>query len=561
VLGSSTRFVYGRHYGSELPDSSFDRQRADRILSFLLNERLVERRHIHRILQPASMRRLRTVHDDDYLESLASPDAMAGILGFQVTPDQHDGYLLSHREQVSGTMWATRLALAGGGVAANLGGGFHHATVDRGQGFCVFNDIAVAIAERRTAGFNDPILVIDLDLHDGDGTRQIFASDPTVHTLSIHNHHLGPLEAVASTSIALDDGVEDERYLTTLRETLPALLTEVRPGLAIYLAGCDPASDDRLGNWRITSEGLLQRDRYVVDSLRSGPGPVPTAIVLAGGYGQEAWRYSARFMSTLAHSGRPVEPPETAWLQLQHFRKIARLLTPGDLTHEPSGSWQLTEDDIDPSGVGRDRRTRFLDYYSPHGIELGLERTGLLDQLRRRGHRSIRLELDLENPREHTLRIRSDDAGGESLIELRARRDTHTVKGMELLWIEWLLLQDPLSRFIPERPALPGQNHTTRVSVCSARSRLFSCCSVSDWSWMGSASLRPTSTSRPRPAPTSISWTHGPRPGSWPCAKLWGRHDWPTRRDCWTKAESSIAAPASRLAGSPRRWSTPSAND
>jgi len=459
LLGSSTRFVYGRHYGVELPDHSFDHQRADRILSFLLNERLVERRHIHRILHPASLRRLRTVHDDDYLESLASPDALTGILGFEVNAKQHDAYLLSHREQVSGTLWATRLALASDGIAINIGGGFHHALSDRGQGFCMFNDVAVAIAERRAAGFDAAILVIDLDLHDGDGTRQIFASDPTVHTFSIHNRHLGPVEAEASTSIALDDGVEDALYLATLRETLPALLAQVRPRLAIYLAGCDPARDDRLGNWRITADGLLRRDRFVIDLLRAGTRRVPTAIVLAGGYGQEAWRYSARFMSTLVHTGRPVEPPETAWLRLQHFRKITRLLGPGDLTQEPSESWELTEDDIDPSAMGRDRRTRFLDYYSRHGIELGLERTGVLDKLRQRGHRAVRIELDLEHPREHTLRILSDDAGGESLFELRARRDAQTVRGMELLWLEWLLLQDPLSRFTPERPRLPGQRY------------------------------------------------------------------------------------------------------
>ena len=459
ALGSTTRFVYGRHYGVPLPDSSFDAQRAERILSFLLEERLIERRHVQRVLRPASLRRLRSVHGDDYLESLGEPDALTGILGFRVSAEEQDAYLLSHREQVAGTVWATRLALAGGGIAVNLGGGFHHALADRGQGFCVFNDVAVAVKERRSAGFEAPVLVIDLDLHDGDGTRQIFASDRSVHTLSIHNRHLAPPEATASTSIALGAGIEDEAYLDTVQQTLPSLLDEIRPGLAVYLAGCDPARDDRLGDWKITATGLLERDLYVIDSLRSGPRPVPTVIVLAGGYGQETWRYSARFISTLPHSGRPVEPPETAWLRLQQLRKIAKLLNPGDLTHEPSDDWKLTEEDIDPSATGRDRRTRFLDYYSRHGIELGLERTGLLDRLRARGHSAVRIELDLDHAREHTLRICSDDAGGETLIELRARRDTRTVKGMSLLWVEWLLLQDPASRFTPDRPPLPGQHY------------------------------------------------------------------------------------------------------
>jgi len=457
ALGSSTRFVYGRHYGVPLPDSSFDSQRAERILSFLLEERLVERRHVQRVFHPASLRRLRTVHGDDYLESLGEADALTGILGFRVSAEQQDAYLLSHREQVAGTVWAMRLALASDGIAVNLGGGFHHALAERGQGFCVFNDVAVAVADRRSAGFEAPVLVIDLDLHDGDGTRQLFAADRSVHTFSIHNRHLAPPEAIASTSIALGGGVEDAAYLDTLRQALPSVVDEVRPRLVVYLAGCDPARDDRLGDWKITAAGLLERDLYVVETLRTGPRPVPVAVVLAGGYGQEAWRYSARFMSTLVHSGRPIEPPETAWLRLQQLRKIAKLLSPGELTHERSDDWQLSEEDIDPSAAGRNRRTRFLDYYSRHGIELGLERTGLLERLRRRGHRAIRIELDLDHPREHTLRIRSDDAGGETLMELRARRDTQTVQGMSLLWVEWLLLQDPKSRFTGDRPPLPGQ--------------------------------------------------------------------------------------------------------
>jgi acetoin utilization deacetylase AcuC-like enzyme len=459
ALGSSTRFIHGPHYGVRLLDSRFDAQRARRILSFLLEEHLVERRFVQRVPHPASARRLRSVHTDDYLESLDEPDALTGILGFRVTPEEHDAYLLSHREQVAGTVWACRAALASGGVAVNLGGGFHHALADRGQGFCVFNDVAIAVVERRSRGFDAPILVIDLDLHDGDGTRGIFSDDPTVHTLSIHNQDLGSTDAVASTSLALGSGVEDSTYLQALRETLSPVIERFRPGLAIYLAGCDPARDDRLGDWRITPGALLERDRYVVDLLRDAQRSVPLVIVLAGGYGQESWRYSARFLSTLLRSGTPVEPPETGSLRLRWLRKTTELLGPGDLTVEPSDSWQLTEADVDPSAAGRARRTRFLDYYSRHGIELGLERTGLLESLRARGHRALRLELDLDHPHEQMLRLRSDDAEGESLIELRARRDTTTISGRTLLRIEWLLLQDPLARFTADRPALPGQRH------------------------------------------------------------------------------------------------------
>ena len=130
---------------------------------------------------------------------------------------------------------------------------------------------------------------------------------------------------------------------TLLRDVLFAAMRRAFAPLALL----EEAEDDRLGNWRITAQGMLRRDRFVIDSLRSRPDPVPTVIVLAGGYGQEAWRYSARFMSTLVHTGRPVEPPETGWLRLEQFRKIARLLDAAELTHEPANSWQLTEEDID----------------------------------------------------------------------------------------------------------------------------------------------------------------------------------------------------------------------
>jgi acetoin utilization deacetylase AcuC-like enzyme len=459
LLGSSTRFVYGRRYGIELPDSSFDHRRADRILSFLLAERLAERRHLHRIFRPASLRSLRRVHTDDYLESLQIRGALTGILGFEVSDEQHDRYLVSHREQVAGTMLAVRRAITGGGVVVNLGGGFHHALAERGQGFCVFNDVAVAIAERRAARFEGRVLVVDLDLHDGDGTRRIFADDSTVHTFSIHNRHLAPTEATASTSIALGADVEDETYLQSLRETLPPVVAASRPALSFFLAGCDPARDDRMGDWRIGEGALLERDRFVIDLLRRGERRVPTVVLLAGGYGQQAWRYSARFLSTLVHTGRVVEPPETGRLKLAHFRRVARLLTPAELTREPtSDSWQLTDQDVDPAAATRVRSTRFLGFYSRHGIELALERTGVLDALRRRGYDDLRVELQLDNPVEHTLRILSD-RWGESLVEIRGRRDERTIEGMSLLWLEWLLLQHPAAEFTPERPCLPGQRY------------------------------------------------------------------------------------------------------
>lgn len=451
--GSAVRFVYGRSYGVLLPDVAFDPERGRRILSFLLAEHLVGRRHVHRVLRPASLRVLGRVHDPAYLEALGARGALGPILGFDVSEELHERFLLAQREQVAGTVLASRLALEGSAIVANLGGGFHHALADRGQGFCAFNDVAVAIAAARAAGFSKRVLVVDLDLHDGDGTRAIHAEDETVHTFSIHNRDLGARAARESTSLALGEGVEDAAYLAALGERLPAVLESFRPALAFYLAGSDPALDDRLGNWRITPAGLLERDRLVVRTLRACGTPI--VILLAGGYGGEAWRYGARFFADLLGGGGTIEPPRTAEIRLDEYRRAARALRDFELARETGEGWELSPEDVEPGRAS----ARFLDSYSRHGLEVVLERTGFLDELRRRGHRGLVVELRADGGMEPTLVVRSGAHQGESLVELRARRDSRTVPGTRLLWLEWMLLQDPGAVFTPDRPRLPGQRH------------------------------------------------------------------------------------------------------
>ncbi|MDX1389624.1 MAG: histone deacetylase [Acidobacteriota bacterium] len=264
-----------------LPTSALDSERGKRILTFLASEKLLPRRRLHRP-EPASLRFLGRVHPDRYLESLQETAALLPVLGFDVDEAGHDAFLDAHRAMAGGTALATRLAFSKGGIAVNLGGGFHHAQADRGQGFCVFNDVAAAIAAERDRGMKEPVLVVDLDLHDGEGTRAIFANDETVHTFSIHNRHLGPIDAVASTSIELGENVDDTTYLETLREQLPGVVERTRPKLVFYLAGVDPAADDLMGNWDISAEALLERDRFVAREVRAGR-ETGLVVVLAGG--------------------------------------------------------------------------------------------------------------------------------------------------------------------------------------------------------------------------------------------------------------------------------------
>jgi acetoin utilization deacetylase AcuC-like enzyme len=459
-------FVYSRRYQLDLPGAAVDPLRGERILSFLDASGLLSERALH-AAAPASFRHLRRVHTDDYLDSLNRPGALTSIVGLAIGDEQTQRILETQRLMVGGTLQATALALGSKGVAVNLGGGLHHAFAGKGERFCVFNDAAVAIHEVRARGFAGPILIVDLDLHDGDGTRSIFAEDPTIHTFSIHNLTTSDergRRAVAATVLELPGEVTDDVYLDTLRGHLPPVFASVRPDLVFYFAGCDPAAGDAIGNWKISADGMLERDLFVAELVRGGTRRPPLVVLLAGGYGHRAWRYSARFFSALLHHGQPLELPDFEESTLQRYRWVAQEIADHELTGGAAGEtahddWGLTADDILPMGSGLQRPTRFLGFYTRQGLELTLERSGILDRLRSRGFAEPTVEMELGNPAGDTLRVYGDRDRRELLLETRLRVDRRQLPGMALLRIEWLLLQNPRAPFTPDRPRLPGQKH------------------------------------------------------------------------------------------------------
>ncbi|HXU30653.1 MAG TPA: hypothetical protein VN851_08770, partial [Thermoanaerobaculia bacterium] len=425
--GSALQVVYEPRYAFDLSGIGHDARRGERILGFLSSEGLIESDDVRKP-EPMSFHDLRRVHSDDYLEALGRPGALVPILGFAPPDHLAEAFLEAQRTMAGGTRLALELALAPlftgppgrgaelasprgpGRPAVNLGGGFHHAYRDRGERFCAFNDVAAAIASLRSRGYEGKILVADLDLHDGDGTRSILAGDPRTHTLSIHNLTSAP-EADNATVVELGSGVEDDAYLMAIRQTLPPLAERFAPDLVIYLAGADPAAGDAIGDWRITPAGMLARDRFVIEQLGALKTPPRIAIVLAGGYGKGAWRYPARFLAWLA-SGREIEPPSSEEALLLRFRDLAGTLSAHLLTAEdepnrsrpaarlheidPLDDWGLSEDDLAPApGTGLGKPSRFLGFYSRSGVELALERAGLLERLRARGYDRPRIELDL----------------------------------------------------------------------------------------------------------------------------------------------------------------------
>jgi acetoin utilization deacetylase AcuC-like enzyme len=169
------------------------------------------------------------------------------------------------------------------GIAASLAGGTHHAGTSWGEGFCVFNDTAVAAREMQARGAARQVLILDCDVHQGNGTAEIFAADPTVFTMSIHGARNFPLRKhPSSLDVPLDDGTDDDAYLAALAPAVVESFGRGRPDLVFYIAGADPYEHDRLGRLRLTKQGLFDRDRMVLDAARAAG--VPLAIVLGGGY-------------------------------------------------------------------------------------------------------------------------------------------------------------------------------------------------------------------------------------------------------------------------------------
>jgi acetoin utilization deacetylase AcuC-like enzyme len=209
-------------------------------------------------------------------------------LGFELSPS------VIRRAQLAtgGTLLAARLALQHG-IACNSAGGSHHAHADFGAGFCVFNDVAVAANVILEEQPSLKILVVDLDVHHGDGTAAIFAAEPRVFTFSIHCEANWPLvKPPSSRDIGLPVGTSDDHYLETLGAQLPDVLRTFQPDLVFYIAGVDPHKDDRLGKLALSDQGLMAREQVVVETVKSHGAALVS--VLGGGYDRDVDVLAAR---------------------------------------------------------------------------------------------------------------------------------------------------------------------------------------------------------------------------------------------------------------------------
>ena len=271
------------HFAVPLPEGHpFPMAKYTLLREALLGEGVLAAGNVARS-EPAPLEWLHAAHEPAYVARMLAGGLDASEvrrLGLPWSP----ALVLRARAAVYGTVMAARAALAHG-VAGNLAGGTHHAFRDRGEAYCLFNDHAIAIALLRREGHARRPFVVDLDVHQGNGTAAIFASDPEVFTYSLHARHNYPLRKESSTlDVELEDGDGDEPLLAALERTLPAALDRHGPDIAFYQAGVDALHADRLGRLRATHAGLAERDRRVFAWLEARG--VPVVLTVGGGYGR-----------------------------------------------------------------------------------------------------------------------------------------------------------------------------------------------------------------------------------------------------------------------------------
>jgi acetoin utilization deacetylase AcuC-like enzyme len=231
--------------------------------------------------EPLDIETLELVHTGAYLDRLRSA-GLSGAEQRRLGLPWSQALWQRSRLAAGGTLLAARAALEEG-LAGNLAGGTHHAFADHGEGFCVLNDVAIATAKLRSEAAIERAVVIDLDVHQGNGTAAIFEETAEVFTFSVHGERNYPLAKMRSNlDVPLRDGVGDAEYLSTLRRHLPEVLHAAAADIAFYLAGVDVAAGDRYGKLALSEEGIRLRDRCVIEIVRSRG--IPLVIVPAGGY-------------------------------------------------------------------------------------------------------------------------------------------------------------------------------------------------------------------------------------------------------------------------------------
>lgn len=284
-------FVFSPRYEATLPAGHrFPMGKFRRLHRYLIHEGIARPEQFWEP-ERASREQLTLVHTGTYVDAFTDgtlPEPARRRIGLPWTPALVERTCTA----LGGTILAARLAL-GHGIACNTAGGTHHAFADFGSGFCIFNDLAVAARILMREGYVRRVLIVDLDVHQGDGTACIFRDEPGIFTFSMHCAQNFPgRKQQSDLDVELPVGMDDRAYLAILRDHLPGLLEQVRPDLVLYDAGADPHGSDRLGKLALTDQGLHQRDLEVLSGCVARG--IPVAGVIGGGYDHDLDALAAR---------------------------------------------------------------------------------------------------------------------------------------------------------------------------------------------------------------------------------------------------------------------------
>jgi histone deacetylase 11 len=300
------KIVYRSEYFSGIHASSsrqtFDVMKFKKVRDELIRKKLIRRKDI--ITPPRlSEKDLRLVHTKEYLSRLKDPMTVGQILNLDYV-NPWDNYILEFFKYVAGgTLLAAEYALEHNTTVFNLGGGYHHAQPDRGEGFCLINDVAIAIKKLHKAHRVKFTLIIDLDYHQGNGNLLFFRNDETTFTFSMHANNWNEITGkINNLDIELPSHTRDETYLDILKNELPRVLNVFQPELVFYIAGSDPYILDTLGDFDISEEGMLKRDILVYKEIRNRN--LPLVVLGAGGYGPESWKIYYNFIQWVIKKGK-----------------------------------------------------------------------------------------------------------------------------------------------------------------------------------------------------------------------------------------------------------------
>lgn len=295
---SHTAFVYHDLYDLQFGDHVFPTVKYKLVRQALMDRGILNPEEIF-TPEPATDDDIALVHTQEWIRKLKfGTITYADIMRLEIPYSQQ--VIRAFWLAAGGTILASRLALQRG-LAFNIGGGFHHAFPNHGEGFCAIHDVAVAIRRLQKDGLAPKAMVIDTDVHHGNGTAAIFANDPSVFTLSIHQRDNYPeIKPPSSIDIHLEDNIGDSEYIRRLSETINIAVPGFRPDIIHYVAGADPYCQDQLGGLNLTFDGLRERDRIVFE--RAAREQIPVIVTLAGGYAIEL-HDTVRIHATTAEVG------------------------------------------------------------------------------------------------------------------------------------------------------------------------------------------------------------------------------------------------------------------